>query len=126
HRFMKGLKYPRFAPPIWAWSLVGISYYGIFFVAMFRLTSLLPVNGFAVGLLVTVMAANSFWNYLYFRLRDLRKVFWYSVGYSVMVVVLLASLASIDKISAFGVGIYVAYLPYALALFYRMWQMNPR
>jgi hypothetical protein len=77
-----------------------------------------------MALLLAVMTANTLWNYLYFRRHDLRFVFWYSVGYSALVVGLLLSLLRSDFGAAVGWIAYVAYLPYALWLFYKTWKLN--
>jgi hypothetical protein len=70
------------------------------------------------------MAANTFWNYLYFRRRDFRLVFWYSVGYSILVAGLVCVLLYTDAAVAIAFGGYAAYLIYALALFYSGWKLN--
>jgi tryptophan-rich sensory protein len=77
------------------------------------------------ALLLAVMVANTLWNYFYFRQRDLRVVFWYSVGYSPLVFALLMSLLPTDFAAAIGWIVYVAYLPYALYVFYATWKLNP-
>ena len=121
---MKSLRQPGFAPPLWLWTLIGLGYYVICFVAVYRLAA--SGHGFSLpmALLLAVMAANTFWNYLYFRKRDLRVVFWYSVSYTVFPVALLASLIQVDMISAIGFALYVLYLPYALWLFRATWKLN--
>ena len=124
HAFMKSFRLPAFAPPAWGWALLGAGYYIICFIAMYRLTSRTTPSRLATDLLMIVMAANAFWNFVYFRLRDLRLTFWYSVGYACLVAVLLVALLRTDNIAAIVFAIYAAYLPYALALFYRIWKLN--
>ena len=121
---MKSLKQPNFAPPNWAWAIVGVVYYVICFYVLFRVTSA-SENTAPLSLVILLMTANTFWNFFYFRLRKLRVVFWYSVAYSAIAVVLLFVLVKFEKSAASVFSIYVAYLPYALLVFYRTWKLNP-
>jgi tryptophan-rich sensory protein len=123
-RFMKSLKQPSFALPLWGWSLIGGAYYAICFLAMFRLASRPRADRLSIGLLIALMATNTFWNYIYFRLRDLRLAFLFSVLYVPLAIALLVALLETDLVSAFAFGAYVLYLPYALLLFYRTWKLN--
>lgn len=123
--YMESLRQPSIAPPFWAWSVIGFAYYAACFVALYRVTARVPADCLALGLLLVVMVANTFWNYLYFRRHDLRLVFWYSVVYAILVVFLLGILWLTDRVAALGFVVYVAYLPYALTLFYRTWKLNP-
>jgi tryptophan-rich sensory protein len=123
-RFMNSLKQPAFALPLWAWSLIGVAYYAICFLAMYRLTSRPSPDRVSLGLLIGLMAANTFWNFIYFRLRDLRLAFWYSAVYVLLAVALLVVLLKTDFVTALAFAAYVLYLPYALLLFYRTWKLN--
>jgi tryptophan-rich sensory protein len=123
-RFMDSLKQPRCAPPLWTWSLIGAAYYSICGVAIYRLTSRTAPSLWAISLVGAVIAANALWNYIYFRRRDLRLVFWYSVVYALLVIALIAVLIPADPVAAAAFGFYAAYLPYALTLFYRTWKLN--
>ena len=124
-KFMKSLKQPAFAPPSWAWAIVGIAYYTICFCVLFRLVTLASDRTAPLLLMILLMTANTLWNFVYFRLRRLSLVFWYSVAYSVLAVALLLVLIRHDRAAAFAFSIYVAYLPYALTIFYRTWKLNP-
>lgn len=121
-RFMKSLKQPAYAPPGWLWAMIGVAYYAVCFAAIYRLAA--RRHGLAVSLVLVVMAANAGWNYVYFRRRDLRLAFWYSVGYAVLVAGSLPVLLQADALAALGFALYAAYLPYALLLFYRTWRLN--
>jgi tryptophan-rich sensory protein len=122
--YMRSLRQPTWAMPVSLWALIALMYYAICFFVIFRLREYAPEARNTFVLVIAVMAANSFWNYLYFRLRKLQAVFQYSAGYAVLACVLLISLAITDKIAAIAFAIYVLYLPYALMLFYRTWQLN--
>jgi tryptophan-rich sensory protein len=123
-RWMRGLRQPRLAPPAWLWGLIGLAYYGICYYALARILAARPIPLLCLVLLLTLLAANTFWNYIYFRRHDLRLVFWYSVGYAVLAVALLIALLRADVTAASVFGFYVIYLPYALVLFYRTWKLN--
>src|SRR5689334_21050329 len=83
--FMKSISQPWFAPPVWAWSLIGLAYYAICFTVAYRLAKQPRTDVVAGAMLLSVMIANTVWNYVYFRMRDLRLTFWYSVAYTVLV-----------------------------------------
>jgi tryptophan-rich sensory protein len=122
--FMRSLQKPSWSVPIWAWSVIGLGYYMICYYVIYRLREYTPATHFALVLVAIVMGANSFWNYLYFRRRDLKSVFFYSVCYAVVAWILFFVLLIADRLAALAFGIYAVYLPYALALFYRTWRLN--
>lgn len=121
-RWMRSLRQPRFAPSLLAWAFIGLAYYAICFVALYRLASRRAPA--AMALLLLLMAANTFWNYIYFRIRDLKLAFWYSVGYLPLAGALVISLLRSDFVAAIGFIFYIAYLPYALWLFHTTWKLN--
>lgn len=123
-KFLRRLRQPRYSPPAWAWSLVGIAYYSICFFAIYRLTCCITANRVPLVLLLGLMAANTFWNFVFFRLRDLRAAFWYSIIYCVLAIALLMSLLGLDKSTLLAFSAYVAYLPYAVLISYRTWKLN--
>src|SRR5438270_9793176 len=87
-QFLDSLKQPPFAPPLWAWSVIGVVYYFICGLVMYRLAAQTQPNLWAISLLAAVLISNSFWNYIYFRRRDLRLAFWYSIAYAFLIVAL--------------------------------------
>jgi tryptophan-rich sensory protein len=127
-KWMRSLRQPRFAPPILVWTLIGLGYYAICFFALYRLAARLKDEGalafLPVALLLALMTANTCWNFVYFRRHDLRLAFWYSVGYVPLTVALVIALLRVDTTAAIGFIAYVAYLPYALWLFYKTWKLN--
>jgi tryptophan-rich sensory protein len=123
-RYMKALQQPRYAPSSIGWSLIGIGYYVLCFFGLWRLTARPGEGGVSTGLLLLVMLANTFWNYVYFRMHDLRLAFWYSVAYACMFAVLIVTLFRTDRSVALGFCVYAAYLPYALLLGYQTWKLN--
>ena len=123
-RYMKTLQQSRYAPSSIGWSLIGIGYYVLCFFGLLRLTSRPRESSVATGLLLLVMLSNTFWNYIYFRMHDLRLAFCYSVAYAVVFAVFLVALFRTDRSIALAFCIYAAYLPYALLLGYKTWKLN--
>jgi len=124
-RYMKALQQPRHAPSSFGWSLIGVGYYVLCFFGLLRLTARPGESSVAVGLLLLVMLANTFWNYVYFRMHDLRLAFWYSIAYACIFAVLVVTLFRTDRSVALAFCVYAAYLPYALLLGYQTWRLNP-
>ncbi|HET7239849.1 MAG TPA: TspO/MBR family protein [Gemmatimonadales bacterium] len=113
-RFLE-LRVPRLSPPLRIWIAIGAAYYAICFVVLYRLL-VLPPNGLrtaALSLIVMVLLANAFWNYLFFRLRSLRLSFVAGVLYSLAALGLLTLLFKLDRIAAWCLLPYVLYLSYA-------------
>lgn len=84
-------------------------------MVLYRLL-VLPPNGLrtaALSLIVMVLLANAFWNYLFFRLRSLRLSFVAGVLYSLAALGLLTLLFKLDRIAAWCLLPYVLYLSYA-------------
>jgi len=120
------IKLPRSMPPMWLWIAIGLTYYAICSTILFRL---LARSGgtdrkVATGLLILILAANAFWNYLFFRARNFLACLVFSLGYGLLVVALLLLLAAVDRTSAFVLLPYVAYLVYAGRLQYALWRLN--
>jgi translocator protein len=121
------LKMPRWAPPLGLWIVIGAAYYVIFFVVLARVLTLppSPAQSVALGLIVTVLLVNGFWNFLFFRRRDLRLSFLAGVAYSAAALGLLLLLVQLDSTAAAWLMPYAAYLLYANAFGYAVWRANP-
>jgi tryptophan-rich sensory protein len=78
------LRLPNGAPPLWAWSVIGVAYYILFF---FLLRSVLarPSIPFwtsvALTLTALLLTANASWNWIFFRKKDLWLSFVFFVPY---------------------------------------------
>jgi tryptophan-rich sensory protein len=123
-RYMKTLQQPPYAPSSFVWSLIGIGYYALCFYGLLRLAAPAGESNAAMGLLLLVMLANTFWNYIYFRMRDLKLAFWYSLAYSFIFAILIVTLFRTDRSLGLAFSAYAAYLPYALLLGYKTWKLN--
>ena len=125
-RFLQ-LRMPRLSPPLKIWIIIGVAYYVICFVVLYRLLVLSParLRSAALGLILIVLFANAFWNYLFFRLRSLRLSFIVGVLYSLIALRLLTLLHKLDRIAAWGFLLYTVYLLYANWWGYALWRTNP-
>jgi len=123
---LRQIKQPRASPPMWLWIAIGLAYYIICYTILLRLFA--PgrdgIRNVALGLVIVILAANAFWNYLFFRAKNFLACLVLSAGYGILVVVLLMMLAKIDRPSAFVLLPYVAYLGYAGRLQFSIWRLN--
>jgi translocator protein len=122
------LRFPRYSFPIPLWYVIGVLYYTICFVLLYRLLGLDNLsnagwNGACILLLV-MMTANAGWNYFFFRARSLLASLVVSGIYTIIAVVLFFCLFSIDRIGAWVLLPYVLYLGYANMWGYRLWKLN--
>jgi len=121
------LRMPRLSPSLQIWIIVGAAYYVICFFVLYRLLALPPANlrTAALGLVLIVLLANAFWNFLFFRLRSLRLSFITGVVYSFVALGLLTLLYKLDRIAGWGFLPYSVYLLYANWWGYALWRRNP-
>jgi tryptophan-rich sensory protein len=119
------LKMPRFAPSLWAWSLIGVGQYTIFFLV---LRSVLAGQSFysrlALVLAITVLLFNATWNAFFFRLRDLKMSFLLFIPYDVLAASLAIVLWLGDDPWSRWFLIYPGYLLFATLWGYRIWRLN--
>lgn len=111
------LRMPRFSPPLAIWIVIGIAYYVVCFAVLYRLLLLPPsrTRAACLALILLVLLANAFWNYLFFRLRSLRLSFVAGIPYSLAALGLLALLFRLDRVAAWWFLPYAVYLAYANA-----------
>ena len=121
------LRMPRLSPPLAVWIWIGVAYYAIGGVVLYRLL-VLPPSGrraAALSLMLIVLVLNAFWNCLFFRLRSLRLCFIAGLLYSLAAIGLLTLLFALDRIAAWCLLPYAAYLLYANVWTYAVWRANP-
>jgi len=126
-KYLGELKWPSFSPPLWAWYIIGVVYYVVVFVCAYRVLqhpASAPFRSAALTLLLVIVALNAFWNVLFFRAKNLRATFVFSMCYSVIVIGCWYCLSQFDHLAAFVFGFYVIYLVYANVLGYRLWRLN--
>jgi benzodiazapine receptor len=120
------LRLPRFSPPLFAWLLIGVSYYAIVGVALYRLL-ILPESGTRrVGLILVtlLLGINALWNYLFFQRQSPRASFHLGLPYSALAVLLCVVLFKLDAVGGWVFVPYVVYLLYANGWTYLVWRLN--
>jgi len=127
-RRLAELRVPRLTPPLWGWIVIGLCYYVICFWVLYRLFSLPPASGrqqrVPLALLGGVMLTNAFWNYFFFRTRNLLHAFLIGIPYSVLAVVLFGLLLGFDRTAAWVLFPHLVYLFYTNYFGYWTWKLN--
>ena len=126
---MDELRLPRFAPPFAAWLVIGGLYYVICFAVLYRLLEGDFGEGprqVALGLAVLLLVCNAGWNYFFFRRRELRASFVYSLGYAAVALCLAAALFRADSTAGWIFLPYLVYLLYGTWWGYALWRLNGR
>lgn len=122
------LRVPSYVPPLWGWIVVGAFYYVICFVVLFRLFSLpaaVSARQWALALIGGLMFVNAFWNYFFFRTRNLFHAFAIGLPYGALALALFGVLLNLDRLAAWSFLPYVLYLVYASRFGYLIWRLNP-
>jgi translocator protein len=127
--FFSGLTFPRYAAPLWLWSVIGAGYYAVFGVILFRLlrspdASLIKTT--ALMLIVAMMLGNGLTNYVIFRARDLRASFAIGAVFPVADLALFILLLRLDSTAAALLVPYLIYRVYAVWWGYALWRLNPQ
>ena len=125
--YLAELKWPSFSPPLWAWYAIAVAYYAIVFVCAYRILeyeTTIPFRNAALTLLFAVVVLNAVWNALFFRAKNLRATFLFSLSYSIVVIGCWYCLLQFDSLAASVLGFYTVYLLYANVWGYRVWRLN--
>ena len=128
-RFFCGLTFPRYAAPLWVWSIIGAGYYVVFGIILFRLLRLPDaslVKTTALTLIVAMMLGNGLTNYVIFRARDLRASFVIGALFPVADLALFFLLIRLDSAAALSLVPYLIYRVYAVWWGYAIWRSNPQ
>jgi translocator protein len=118
---------PWLLVPLWAFYLVGILYYVLVAVVLYRvLVRVDDPGGKAVcfALTLSVLLLNELWNYGFFGLRSTLAGF---VGIAVFLVPLTVLIVVLRKYERFSAGLLVPYyvwVLYDLAWTYALWRLN--
>lgn len=124
---LESIRKPRFAPPLWGWIVIGVAYYVVCFVVLCRLFLLdghVPLRGAGISLALAFMLINGLWNCFFFRTRNLLHCLLIGAAYSAVALVLWTVLLRIDRVAAFCLTPYLAYLGYANFWGYALWKLN--
>ncbi len=122
-----GLVKPWFLVPLWVFYLVGLLYYVLAAVVLYRvLVHIDDPWGKAVSfaLIVGLLLLNELWNYGLFGLRSTLAGF---VGIAVFLVPLTALIVALRRYERFSAGLLVPYylwVLYDLAWTYALWRLK--
>ena len=122
-----GLAKPWFLVPLWAFFLVGLAYYVLAAVVLYRVLVHADDPGgkaTSFALTVGVLLLNELWNYGFFGLRSTLAGF---LGIAAFLVALTALMAALRRYERFSAGLLVPYyvwVLYDLAWTYALWRLN--
>jgi benzodiazapine receptor len=122
-----GLTKPWFLVPLWAFYLVGLVYYVLGAVVLYRvLVHTDDPRGRAVSfaLAVCVLLLNELWNYGFFGMRSTLAGFLGMVVFLVALTVLIVALRTHERFSAGLLVPYYLWVLYDLAWTYELWRLN--
>lgn len=97
------VRMPRFSPPFWGWVAIGLCYYLILLVILFRLFFLpaaAPGRSLGLALAGGMMFVNALWNYFFFRSRNLLHAWLLGLPYGLIAIALLVVLHGLDRTAA--------------------------
>ena len=121
------LQQPPLSPPVAMWVVIGVLYYAMCFVVLYRILAggLVSVLArLAFGLVLALMLANALWNYVFFRRKSLRGSFLFFFAYGALAFALTAVLFALDGLAASLLLPYLAYLAYGTWWGYWLWRLN--
>src|SRR5712691_11186006 len=124
--FIANLRTPSYAPPFWAWIIIGACYYIISFFISYRILrhsgdSLL--KAVSLTLLLAMMGINAVWNYAFFRAQNLFLSFFAFIPYPLLAIALVC-LLQFEPLAAWVFLPYLAYLNYAAFICCKYWKLN--
>ena len=125
--YFASLRWPDYSAPLWVWYSIGGLYYGVFFFVLYqvlRLNSGSPLRPAVLILILFMMVSNAFWNYVFFRARNLFVAFVAGSLAPVFDVALLVLVIQLDKAAAWSLLPYLLYRIYAVWWGYGLWKLN--
>lgn len=126
---MAELQLPPYSPPLAGWIVIALLYHSACCVVLYQLLRLeqrSTMRVVAFVLIGVIMSINSFWNYLFFRKKDVRASFVISLPYCILALGLTGLLFRLDSFAAWAVLPYVVYLGYGAWWGYNLWRLNER
>jgi benzodiazapine receptor len=122
-----GLAKPWFLVPLWAFYLVGLAYYVLMAVVLYRVLVHVDDPGGRVtsfALTVGVLLLNELWNYGFFGLRSTLAGFLGIAAFLVALTALIAALRRYERFSAWLLVPYYVWVLYDLAWTCALWRLN--
>jgi tryptophan-rich sensory protein len=125
--YFSRLKSPPYSPPLWVWYIIGVLYYGTFFLVVYRILTRGNNSSLAnmtLALVLAMMLANALWNYLFFRAQKLFVSVLVTFLAPIMDLLLLVCLIQLDRVAAWALIPYLMYRVFSLWWAYGLWKMN--
>ncbi len=122
-----GLAKPWFLVPLWAFYLVGLAYYVLAAVVLYRVLIHVDDPGgraASFALIVGVLLLNELWNYGFFGLRSTLAGFLGIAAFLVVLTMLMAVLRKHERFSAWLLVPYYLWVLCDLAWTYALWRLN--
>lgn len=121
-----GLEKPAFLVPLWGFYLVGVLYYLLFGVVIYRIAAYTeaPIRRRLFGLAVVVMLLNELWNFAFLGLQSTLAGFVGIVVFLIPLLILIVRLFPEDRIGGGLLIGYSAWVVYDIAWTYALWQLN--
>jgi tryptophan-rich sensory protein len=128
HRFDE-LRIPRFAPPLWVWSIIGAAYYVFFFFLLRSLIDRPPTPFWTLTALILtagLLFSNACWNWIFFRKKNLTLSWVFFAPYMILAFLLAAVLLRLRSPMLGWYALYLVYLVYAAYWGNSVWRLNRR
>ncbi|MBM7553012.1 tryptophan-rich sensory protein [Thalassobacillus pellis] len=122
-----GLNKPWYLVPLWFFIMVGILYYLMSGVILYRQLRSFKESKFrkiALGLILVMLAGNEMWNYLFFGLESIFLGFISLIPFSIVVGLLAFVLRKVDRLSYRILLPYLFWLGYDLLWAYGLYMRN--
>jgi translocator protein len=123
------LRFPPYSPPLSVWYVVGIFYYATYFSLLYQILRHDGDEGLrhiSLTLVLVILAANAFWNYLFFRAQNLFYCSRLGALYSLIALALFICLIQFDRVASYFLLPYLLYLIYASWWSYGLLKLNRR
>ncbi|WND32896.1 TspO/MBR family protein (plasmid) [Streptomyces sp. BB1-1-1] len=120
-RWFRELRRPGWMIPFQGFLVVGLIYYVLMGVVLYRAFDRSDVA--AIVLSFVVLVGNEAWNWLFFGRRSARAAFIGMIAFAVPVLALLAAVAE-DPLSLVLVSVYFAWVLYDVAWTRALWRLN--
>jgi len=127
--FFAKLRFPSYSAPLWVWYIIGVTYYVICFLILYRVfrhNGDASIKHVSLALLLVMMGVNALWNYVFFRAQNLLLSLFAFAFYPFVAIALFICLFQFDKTAAWSLVPYLAYLLYAVRWGYGLWKLNPK
>jgi len=120
--WFRALRRPRWLVPYPVFIAVGITYYALMAVVLYR--ALDRQDASAITWSIVVLIANEAWNAVFFGLRSTLGGFAGILAFTVPLVALMIA-AEEDRLSIVLLALYAVWVGYDIAWSFALWRRNP-